>query len=88
VLRRRQPDPREFGDDVERFDVRRTIKRILTFSSGPHYCLGAHAARMQGRIVIEELLRQCPEFSVDAVSGQFADGPFTRRYESLPFVAG
>jgi cytochrome P450 len=80
-------DDREFGNDAESFDVGRTIRRILTFSSGPHYCLGAHSARMQGRILIEELLRQCPDFSVDASQGRFADGPFTRRYETLPFTA-
>jgi cytochrome P450 len=79
-------DEREFGSDAEEFDVGRTIKRILTFSSGPHYCLGAHAARMQGRIVIEELLRQCPDFAVDTERGRFADGAFTRRYETLPFT--
>jgi hypothetical protein len=42
---------------------------------------------MQSRVVIEELLRSCPDFAVDAASGTFADGAFVRRYESLPFVA-
>jgi cytochrome P450 len=78
-------DPREFGPDVESFDVRRRIERILAFSTGPHYCLGAAAARLQGRVVLDELLRRCPEFTVDADNGVFADGSFTRRYESLPF---
>ena len=41
-----------------------------------------------GRVVLEELLAQCPDFTVDAAAGVFADGAFTRRYESLPFVAG
>jgi hypothetical protein len=43
---------------------------------------------LQGRVVLEELLRACPSFSVDAGAGVFADGGFTRRYESLPFDAG
>lgn len=80
-------DPREFGQDAECFDVSRPPGRQLAFSSGVHHCLGSHAARLQGRVVIEELLRACPDFAVDAGKGSFADGAFVRRYESLPFIA-
>ena len=79
-------DPREFGPDAEDMDAGRDIPRLLTFSSGPHFCLGAAAARLQGRVVIEELLARCPDFRVNAAAGRFADGAFTRRYESLPFA--
>ena len=80
-------DPREFGEDAEVLDVGRTFNRMLTFSIGPHFCLGAAAARLQGRVVIEALLEECPDFVVDADAGSFADGAFTRRYEHLPFAA-
>jgi len=80
-------DPREFGADADELDVGRRIERMLTFSSGAHFCLGAAAARLQGRVVLEELLARCPSFTVDADAGRFADGAFTRRYESLPFTA-
>lgn len=80
-------DPREFGPHAEHLEVGRRIERLLAFSSGPHYCLGAAAARLQGRVVLTELLRQCPSFAVDASAGTFADGAFTRRYETLPFRA-
>jgi cytochrome P450 len=79
-------DEREFGLDAEDMDVGRHINRLLSFSSGAHFCLGAAAARLQGRVVLDELLRQCPDFAVDADGGVFADGAFTRRYQSLPFV--
>jgi cytochrome P450 len=80
-------DPREFGPTAEALDVTRSIDRLLSFATGPHFCLGAAAARLQGRVVIEELLRRCPDFSVDAERGRFADGANVRRYESLPFRA-
>lgn len=80
-------DPREFGADAERLDVARRPRQILTFSFGAHFCLGAAAARLQGRIVMEELLARCPDFAVDASRGVFAPGSFVRRYESLPFTA-
>ena len=79
-------DRREFGDDAEELDVGRRFQQMLTFSSGAHFCLGAAAARLQGRIVLEELLAACPDFAVDADAGVFADGAFTRRYQSLPFT--
>jgi cytochrome P450 len=79
-------DPREFGPDADALDVTRPVPRLLTFAAGAHYCLGAAAARLQGRVVLEELLARCPDFTVDPDRGVFADGAFTRRYESLPFA--
>ncbi len=79
-------DPREFGPNAEEVDVGRHIVRHLAFSIGAHFCLGAAAARLQGRIVLEELLARCPDFAADANGGVFADGAFTRRYERLPIV--
>jgi len=81
-------DEREFGPDAGRCDVARRIKRHMTFSYGPHHCIGAAAARLQARIAIEELLARCPDFSVDEAAGCYAPGPFVRRFESLPFEAG
>lgn len=81
-------DPREFGPDAEQLDVRRRPGRILTFGLGGHHCLGAAAARLMGRVALEELLRRCPGFTVDAAAGSFAPGHFVRRYAALPFAAG
>jgi cytochrome P450 len=79
-------DPREFGPDAEVLDVTRSPRTILTFGSGAHFCLGAAAARLMGRVVLEELLARCPAFTVDAAAGRFAPGHFVRRYESLPLA--
>jgi cytochrome P450 len=80
-------DEREFGTDADTVVVTRPIRRMLAFSSGPHHCLGAAAARLQGRVVLEELLARLPRFGADARAGRFAPGPFTRRFEYLPIVA-
>ncbi|MBB6629412.1 cytochrome P450 [Nocardioides sp. KIGAM211] len=81
-------DPREYGADADELDVRRRPRRILTFSHGAHHCLGAAAARLSARVVLEELLARMPDFSVDAAAGTFAEGHYVRRYASLPFEAG
>jgi cytochrome P450 len=80
-------DEREFGPRAEECDVTRKVRRIVAFGYGPHHCIGAAAARLQGRIAIEELLARCPEFGVDFEAGRYASGSFVRRYESLPFCA-
>lgn len=80
-------DPREFGDDADELDVTRAPRRILTFGHGAHHCLGAAAARLAGRVVLEELLTRLPQFTVDAAAGTFADGHYVRRYDTLPFTA-
>jgi cytochrome P450 len=77
-------DPREFGADADQLDVGRPIDRQMTFTSGPHYCLGAAAARLQGRVVLEEMLRRLPDLDVDGAAGVYAPGAFVRRFLSLP----
>lgn len=78
-------DDREFGSTAEDFDVERRITRVLTFSHGTHYCIGAAAARLQGRVVLEELLACCPRFRVDVAAGRYAEGNYVRRHVTLPW---
>ena len=80
-------DPAEFGPDAEELDVTRAPRRILTFGHGAHHCLGAAAARLAARVVLEEVLAELPDFSVDAAAGTFAEGHYVRRYATLPFTA-
>jgi cytochrome P450 len=78
-------DPREYGPSADRLDVTRTVDRMMSFSYGAHHCIGAAAARLQGRVVLDELLARFPAFEVDAAGGTFATGNYVRRYASLPF---
>ena len=43
----------------ERFDIHRRGGH-LSFGQGLHFCLGASLARMQARVVLEELLKRWP----------------------------
>jgi cytochrome P450 len=57
-------DPREF-DRPDAFDIFRPNSRILAFGHGPHVCLGAAVARLEGRIGLGEFLTCFPEYEVD-----------------------
>src|SRR5262249_3597554 len=57
-------DEREFANPDE-FDVTRTFDRHVSFGFGVHYCLGAHLARLEARVAIEETLARFPTWEVD-----------------------
>jgi cytochrome P450 len=46
--------------DPDRLDTGRTENRHLAFGLGPHYCLGAPLARLEGRIALGSLVRRFP----------------------------
>ena len=54
----------EVFDDPYRFDIRRTPNDHLTFGTGRHVCLGASLARLEVRVVFEELLKRVDDFVV------------------------
>jgi cytochrome P450 len=53
-------DPAVF-EDSDRFGIhRRNAKEHLSFGSGAHFCLGAPAACLEARVVLEELIARLP----------------------------
>jgi cytochrome P450 len=57
-------DEREYPDP-DRFDIARRPSRALYFGHGHHVCIGKSLARLEGRLVLEELLARFPLYEVD-----------------------
>jgi cytochrome P450 len=54
----------EVFSDADRFDIARKPNEHLAFGYGEHFCLGAHLARLELRMMIEELLRRLPDIEL------------------------
>jgi cholest-4-en-3-one 26-monooxygenase len=71
-------DPAVF-DDPHRFDVRRQPNEYLAFGGGgPHFCLGAHLAKLEITVMFEELLARLPDIElagpVERLRSNFING--------------
>ncbi|UNO38553.1 cytochrome P450 [Streptomyces sp. MST-110588] len=75
-------DPRQHPDP-HRFDVRRTGTKVLSFSAGPHYCLGAALARLEGSVAVRRLFERFPDLAL-AGTPQRRESFSLRAYENLP----
>jgi cytochrome P450 len=58
-------DEAVFGETADRFDVARAdAARHVAFGFGEHLCLGASLARLEARVMFEELLRRWPRWEI------------------------
>jgi cytochrome P450 len=76
-------DERRFSGP-DRLDIHRKVQRHLSFGYGLHFCLGAHLARLEARIALEEVLKRFPEWEVDYDMAVQARTSTVRGWETLP----
>ena len=76
-------DPRAFPNpDV--LDVTREHNAHVAFGFGTHVCLGAHLARLEIRVMFEELLRRMPDWElVDPDEPKIVPATFARGYDQI-----
>jgi cytochrome P450 len=77
-------DENVFGPTAARFDVTRRVDTShVAFGFGEHLCLGAALARLEARVLLEELLERFPAFSVVG-EPRWARSTLVRGMEHLP----
>jgi cytochrome P450 len=76
-------DPRAF-DEPDRYDLDRDTSSIVSFGFGRHFCLGASLARLETRVVLEELVRRVRTYDIDAASARRVHSVNVRGFDLLP----
>ena len=79
-------DPRRFGADADRFDIRREPHQHLAFGVGTHFCLGNALARLESRIALDEILDRFPQWDVDLSEAELSPTSTVRGWQSMPAV--
>ncbi|MCW5890803.1 MAG: cytochrome P450 [bacterium] len=73
--------------DADVFDVRRDPNPHLAFGVGTHFCLGANLARLEIRVLFEELRRRFPDMRVpEAARAERYPSTFIRGWSTMPVV--
>jgi cytochrome P450 len=76
-------DQRVFAEP-DRYDLDRDTSALISFGSGRHFCLGAALARLEARVVLDELVRQVADYDVDADNTRRSHSVNVRGFEALP----
>jgi cytochrome P450 len=73
-----------FFTEPDRFDVHRdNARHSLAFAHGPHFCIGAHLARLEARAALLALLRRLPGLRLDPARPSAPRGVVFRKPPTL-----
>jgi cytochrome P450 family 142 subfamily A polypeptide 1 len=76
-------DPRIFAQPNV-LDVTRAHNRHVAFGFGTHFCLGAQLARLEIRVMFEEMLRRMPDWELcDSDEPKVIPATFARAYDRV-----
>jgi cytochrome P450 len=73
--------------DPDRFDIHRNPSNHLAFGSGTHFCLGNSLARLEVRVLLEELFARFPRMRLAGPAQRFRSN-FINGYRELPVALG
>jgi cytochrome P450 len=75
--------------DPDVLDIgRKNAREHLSLAFGPHYCLGAALARLEGQVVFDRLVRQLPEARLITDDIRYGGSALLRAIQSLPMDTG
>ncbi|GAA4835806.1 cytochrome P450 family protein [Saccharopolyspora rosea] len=83
-------DVAQHGADATAFDVTREPTRHLAFGGGPHFCLGAHLARLEATTALHALFDRYPQLELACDPADLAPVPslFSNSAATLPVRLG
>ncbi len=79
-------DERVF-EDPDRLDVLREHNHHVAFGFGTHFCLGASLARLEIRVIFEEIMRRMPDLALaPGAEPHRVPSAFAVGYDAIPMV--
>jgi cytochrome P450 len=79
-------DGRQYNDP-DTYDIHRNATH-LSFGQGVHFCLGSALARVEARVVLEEVIKRWPDWEVDYGNAVKAHTASVRGWSRLPVAVG
>jgi cytochrome P450 len=74
--------------DPAAIDIERSPNRHVAFGNGPHTCIGLHLARLEARLLLDELLAATPDWRLgegsEVTFGDFGDSRIPVFFGALP----
>ena len=71
-------------DDPDRYRLGRDTSKLISFGGGRHFCLGAPLARLESRVVLEELVARVADYDIDAAGARRVHSINVRGFARLP----
>ncbi len=71
-------------EDPDKLDVRRDPNPHIAFGFGPHFCLGAALARLELRVMFEEVVRRLPHLQLVGSELPYRASNFVSGLEAMP----
>jgi len=78
-------DERAF-ENADEFHWNRSMENHLAFGYGMHFCVGVHVARLEGRIMIEEVLSRIPNYEIDESQARRVISDFQLGWMEVPLI--
>jgi cytochrome P450 len=79
-------DERVFENPDDYVIGREIGSKLMSFGSGAHFCLGAHLARMEARVALDELLKRIRGYEVDEANAVRVHSSNVRGFAHLPIT--
>ncbi len=79
-------DPEQHGESAGEFDITRPPGKHLAFGGGPHFCLGAHLARLEATVALPALFARYPNLRLAVEPAELTPVPsfFSNSAAALP----
>jgi cytochrome P450 len=78
-------DPRKFKEPNQ-LNLKRLNNEHLAFSAGPHFCIGAQLARLEGQVAILNLVQRFPKMKLTGPRPEWASTFGFRGLKGLPVI--